>query len=164
MRALLVGTPGRSPFTGHFRGRVSGGGGELHWAGRLRWGSTPEEGWAAAESARDALAGVVGADRFALVDAAWAALRSVEHGDLSVLFVARDEAGVVVAGAGLAEVRADGRPIAEADHPLYDDPGIRERPGYFHPDVAGEDWVAVPTGGKWPKDPVPEACGARSPG
>lgn len=164
MRALLVGTPGRAPFTGHFRGRVNSGGSTLVWAGRLRWGSTPEEGWAAAEVARDALAGVSGADRFALVDAAWAALRAVEHEDLSLILVANDAEGVVVAGSGLAEVRVDGKPLAEAGHPLYDEPGIRERPGYFHPDAGGVDWVGVPVGGKWPKEPVLAACGARSPG
>lgn len=164
MRALLVGTPGRSPFTGHFRGRVVSGGAALTWAGRLRWASTPEEGWAAAEVARDALAGVTGADRFALVDAAWAALRSVEHEDLSVILVANDADGVVVAASGLAEVRVDGKQVAEAAHPLYDEPGIRERTGYFHPDVVGEDWVGVPVGGKWPKEPVLAACGVRGPG
>ncbi len=159
MRALLVGTPGRAPFVGHFRGRATCGAVELRWAGRVRSGSSPDEGWVAAEAVRDALVGVSGADRFAIVDAAWASLRSIEHGDLSVLFVASDPEGVVVAGCGLKEVRADGVGVAPADHPIYDEPGIRDRPGYFHPEVRGEVWVGVPVGGQWPAGAVGPACG-----
>lgn len=159
MRALLVGTPGRAPFVGHFRGRATCGAVDLRWAGRVRSGSTPDEGWIAAEAARDALVGVSGGDRFAIVDAAWTALRNIEHADLSVLFVASDADGIVVAGCGLVEVRADGLCVAPAGHPLYDEPGIRDRPGYFHPEVKGEVWVAVPLGGQWPAGAVEPACG-----
>ena len=163
MRVLLVGSPGRAPFTGHFRGSVAREGAELRWAGRVRGGGTPEEGWGAAESMRDALAEVSGADRYALIDAAWVALRAVAHDDLTVLFVAKDGEGTVIAGSGLCEVRADGQPVAPPGHPLYDEPGIRERPGYLHPESPAEAYVGVPVGSRWPAGALPAACGVRTP-
>jgi len=174
MRALLWGTPGRTPFAGHFRGRWAADGAELCWAGRVRASASPEEAWAAAESARDAMAAALGAgwgassgdslgaDRFALIDAAWAALRTLDHPDITVLLVASDSDGVSVAASGLVELRVDGEPVAEAEHPLFDEPGVRERPGYFHPPCAGTEWVGVPVGGRWTKGDVLLLCGTRS--
>lgn len=161
VRALLVGTPGRTPFAGHFRGRVHRPGASLHWAGRVRGSHDPEAAWAAAEAARDVLDELDGADRFALIDAAWAALRTLGADDLSILLVASDDGGTAVAACGLVEVRADGAPVAPPGHPLYDEPGVRERPGYFHPEAAGTDWVGVPVGARWAAGPVSSVCGAR---
>lgn len=161
MRALLVGSRGRSPFAGHFRGRVTGGSASLAWAGRLKGSAAPETAWSAAERARDVLSGLMGADRFALIDQAWAALRSLEGGDLSVLLVAKDEEGLSLAACGLADVRVGGQSVAPAGHPLFDEPGVRERPGYFHPELAGEDWVGLPVGMTWPQGDIAELCGAR---
>lgn len=164
MRALLVGTPGRAPFAGHFRGRVARGPVSLCWAGRVKASHPPEAAWDAAEAARDALAPLAdapAADRFALVDAAWAALRTLGAPDLSVLLVAADEEGVVVAGSGLVEVRGDGKRVAAPGHPLYDEPGVRDRPGYFHPPEPAADWVGVPVGARWANTPIELLCGAR---
>lgn len=161
MRALLVGSPGRSPFAGHFRGRLERGGASLAWAGRVKGSAAPEEAWAAAEAARDVMAAVSGEDRFGLIDGAWAALRTLERADLTVLLVARDPEGLSVAACGLADLRVGGEPVAEAGHPLFDEPGVRERPGYFHPTVSGEEWVGLPVGLKWPSGSVAVTCGAR---
>ncbi|MSQ02922.1 MAG: hypothetical protein EXR71_13690 [Myxococcales bacterium] len=166
MRALLVGTPGRTPFAGHFRGRATAGGGTIAWAGRVRGAHAPGEAWEAAEAARDALAGLsstVDADRFALVDAAWAALRQLGAADLSALLVAGDAEGVVVAACGLGEVRADGAVAVPAGHPLYDEPGVRDRPGYFHPEGPVTDWIGVPVGLAWRTEALTTMCGVRSP-
>ena len=170
MRALLVGSPGRAPFTGHFRGRWAHGGAELAWSGRIRGSGSPEEGWAAAEAAREAFlavcaalgAGAAGGDRFAAIQTAWTALRSLESSDLSVLLVAADGEGVAAAACGLEELRGDGRVLAPPGHPLYDEPGIREKPGYFHPEGQVVDWVGVPLGCRWTGDPVERLCGART--
>lgn len=165
MRALLVGTPGRTPFAGHFRGRAAAGGATLTWAGRVRGAHAPSEAWEAAEAARDALAGLPTApdvDRFALVDAAWEALRGLGAADLSVLLVASDADGVVVAACGLGEVRADGKVAVPAGHPLCDEPGVRDRPGYFHPEGPVTDWVGVPVGLAWRAETLTTLCGLRS--
>lgn len=161
MRALLVGSAGRAPFAGHFRGRMHSEAASLFWAGRVKGSHGAEAAWAAAEAARDAMVELAGADRFALVDAAWAALRALNAPDLSVLLVAHDDQGLVVAACGLVEVRGDGRRVAAADHPLYDEPGVRERPGYFHPPEPAQDWVGVPVGARWSDTPVDVLCGAR---
>lgn len=161
MRALLVGSPGRSPFAGHFRGRTEQGGAVLAWAGRVNGGAAPEEAWAAAEAARDVMATLAGADRFALIDGAWGALRTLERSDLAVLLVARDAEGLSVAACGLGDLRVGGEPVAEPGHPVFDEPGVRERPGYFHPTVSGEEWVGLPVGLKWPGGSVAVMCGAR---
>jgi hypothetical protein len=117
----------------------------------------------AAEAAREVMEGVVGDDRFLLVDTAWAALRKLDAPDLSVLLVAGDEAGVVVAACGLVDLRVDDRPVAPPGHPLFDDPGVRERPGYFHSESGGSRWVGLPTGMRWAEGDVALTCGDRSP-
>ncbi|MBM4392844.1 MAG: hypothetical protein FJ090_17095 [Deltaproteobacteria bacterium] len=171
MRVLLVGSPGRTPFCGHFRGSVRQGDAELCWAGRLRGAGSPEEGWAAAEQARSALedvaTGLPGADRFALIDAAWAALRSLDHRDLSVLIAARDRGGVSLAGCGLEAVYTGGAPLVEAGHPLLGEPGIPERTGYCQfeggeRDRASGDLVGVPVGARYPAGDLAAACGVRA--
>ncbi len=162
MRALLQGSPGRSPFAGHFRGRVAEGGAELAWAGRVKGSAAPEEAWAAAEAAREAMTTVRGSDRFALIDSAWAALRNLNRPDISLLLVASDAEGLSLAASGLGDLRLDGEPVAEPDHPLFDEPGVRERPGYFHPPRVGNDWVGVPVGVKFAPGDVDLTCGARN--
>lgn len=57
----MVGSAGRTPFVGHFRGARVFGGVRLAWAGRVAATGTVEEGWAAAEQARDALSALIGA-------------------------------------------------------------------------------------------------------
>ncbi|MBM4368649.1 MAG: hypothetical protein FJ102_20720 [Deltaproteobacteria bacterium] len=171
MRALLVGSPGRTPFCGHFRGSARQGDAELCWAGRLRGTGSPEEGWAAAEQARAALAdvatGLPGADRFALIDAAWAALRCLDHRDLSVLIAARDPGGVSLAACGLDAVFAGGSALVEGGHPLLGEPGIPERTGYCQLEGGGLDWasadlVGVPVGARYPAGDLAAACGVRA--
>ncbi len=170
MRALLVGSPGRTPFCGHFRGAARHGEVSVCWAGRLRGTGSPEEGWAAAEEARSALASLTsspGADRFALIDATWTALRALDHRDLSVLIAASDPGGVSLAACGLDAVYTHGQPLVESGHPLLGEPGIPERSGYFQPEVgAGEgmslDFVGVPVGARYPTSDVSAACGVRA--
>ncbi len=172
MRALLVGSPGRTPFCGHFRGSARHGDAEICWAGRLRGTGSPEEGWAAAEEARAALStvsssGLPAGDRFALIDAIWAALRALDHRDLTVLIAARDPGGVSLAACGLDAVFCGGASLVEAGHPLLGEPGIPERTGYYQPDAGAADWgaadfVGVPVGARYPAGDVAAGCGVRA--
>lgn len=162
MRALLAGSAGRTPFCGHFRGVRGRPTVRLAYAGRLRGSGTPEEGWAAAEAAHAALADVDAADRFALLDAAWAALRALDHRDLSLLMVADDGDGTAVAACGLEAVYGDGAPLVEAGHPLLGEPGVPERGGYFHPERPAERFVGVPVGCHYPEGNVLLGCGVRA--
>ena len=158
---MLVGSPGRTPFAGYFRGRTAAGLPRLAWAGRIRASENPQVAWQAGEQANAAMNSALGRDRFALIDAAWAALRPLDRGDLSVLLVAYDSEGASVSACGLCELRADGHPIVEVGHPLLGEPGIPERTGFFQPDRETTDWVGVPVGSRWPAADVPVACGWR---
>lgn len=165
MRVMLVGSPGRTPFTGHFRGRWAAGPITLAWAGRIRPSAAPAEAWEAAEQASLVVSSAVaaaGADRFAVIESAWKALRTMDRGDLSVLFVAQDSDGTSVSASGLAELKADGIDVVPAGHPLLGEPGIPERTGFFQPDRPATDWVGVPVGARWPTTDVLLACGWRN--
>ena len=141
MRVMLVGSPGRTPFTGHFRGRVAVASMNLFWAGRIRPSADPAEAWEAAEQASLSLSGLgTSNDRFALIESAWSTLREMDRGDLSVLLVAQDADGTSVSASGLAQLKADGVEVVSAGHPLLGEPGIPERTGFFQPDRAATDW------------------------
>ncbi len=102
-----------------------------------------------------------GADRFGLLDAAWTALRALDHRDLSILMVADDEAGTAVAACGLDAAYGDGTPLVEPGHPLLGEPGVPARTGYFHPADPIGQLVGVPVGCRYPEGDVLTACGVR---
>jgi hypothetical protein len=116
-------------------------------------------GWAAAEQARDALHGVRGDDRFALLTSAFAALAPLDQGDLCVLAVAEDADGTAVSACGLAAVLAEGVDLVPEGHPLLGEPGIPSRVGFFHTAPPGALLVAVPWGVPVPKGDPLAACG-----
>lgn len=162
MRVMLVGSPGRTPFTGHFRGRSPAGSVTLFWAGRIRPSAAPAEAWEAAEQAAAALSGATGTDRFAWIESAWNRLRPLDRNDLSVLLVAQDADGTSVSASGLAALKADSIDVVDPGHPLLGEPGIPERTGFFQPDRVATDWVGVPVGARWPDTDVLAACGWRT--
>lgn len=155
-RALLLGGPGPHPFAGHFRVRRGG----LQVAGRLGAGE-PELGWELAERARLALAGVGGGDRYALVQAAWAALRPLDGGDLVVLLLAEDADGTVLSAAGLDGVQADGRPLVPRGHPLLGPPGVPVRTGFYNESSPAAVYLGLPHGLRWEGGDVERAAGVR---
>lgn len=160
MRVLLLGSPGPFPFVGHLRVTRMDGAVTLRLAARLA-AHDPETGWARVESARNALATVAGADRYAIVAAAWSALRPFDAEDLVVLLLATDPEGTVLTGAGLDAVYADGAPLVPAGHPLLGPPGIPMRTGFYHEERPAGTYVGVPTGHRWDGTNVDAATGAR---
>lgn len=161
MRALLIGNPSPLPFLGHVRVRRALPTGTIHVAARLSPAAPPDLAWELAEKARAALATVDGGDRYRMINAAWAALRPLDAGDLTVLMVAQDRDGVAVTAAGLGAVLVDGRPLVPEDHPLLGPPGIPARTGFYLDEAPGDTYVGVPAGLRWTWGDVDDACGVR---
>lgn len=162
----MVGSQGRTPFVGHFRGTQMLGGVRLAWAGRIAGSASVEEGWAAAEQARDALTGLLGAGdgETVLATAAHALARLdprwLSRGDLSVLLVATDRQGCRALASGLAAIHglAAGRwrPLVTSG-PLTGEPGLPRGGSVAVEEV--ERWLAIPVAATFPTGDVALACG-----
>lgn len=165
----MLGSGGRTPFVGHFRGSRQLGGVRLAWAGRVAASASVSEGWQAAESARDALSGLVGAGDadtvLAMAAGALARLdpRWLTRSDMSVLFVASDNRQCRAVASGLSAIygASGGRwvPVAESG-PLVGEPGAPAGPPVSLPEH--ERWVAVPVGTRFPASDVALACGVHA--
>lgn len=121
----------------------------MAYAGRLKGTGGVEDGWIAAEAARDALATLSllapdGVDRFDLIAAAWSALRLLDHRDLSALLVAQDAEGTSLGACGLSMILAGDRPVAPPEHPIFGEPGIPERTGFFLCDAGEYAFLGTP--------------------
>ncbi len=165
----LLGAGGRTPFVGHFRGARLFGGTRLAWAGSIAGSAGVEEGWEAAEAARDALATVAGAgspaallvaacDTLARIDARWLA-----RGDMRVLLVATEGSASWASTAGLAEIWAyttgAWRQALPTGHPAYGEPGGPA--GAVHSIATADRWAGVPVGATFPTGDIAAACGVR---
>jgi hypothetical protein len=145
MNAYLLGSVGRRPFAGHFRGKAQSGAVRMVWAGRVGSGQPPEQAWAAAEAVRGALEGWPGGhNRTDALQQAWLCLHRMEGQnlqDLSVLFLAVDAEGTVLSGCGLGmvyeRVGTGIRAALAADHALLSEPGLPEAPALWFPTGAG---------------------------
>ncbi len=144
LEVWMPGSPGRWPFAGHVRGSWSGGPVQLAWAGRVAHSALPEEAWEAAQSLRDALAGVTGDGRFDVIARAWAAVDQLPERwrareDLSLLFAAVDPAGVLLSATGLAGVFVESPSgwvaAALSGSPLFTEPGVPARPPVPQPSL-----------------------------
>jgi hypothetical protein len=163
----MVGSGGRTPFVGHFRGSRMCGGVRLSWAGRIAGSADVVEGWEAAEAARDALSSPFGAGSAAtLLSVASAALAAIHprwlsRGDLSVLLVATETDLSYAVGSGLSGIWAPGsagwRCLAPEGHPLLGEPGVPTCSAQELPTL--ERWIAVPVGAVFPMGDVATACG-----
>ncbi|HND28919.1 MAG TPA: hypothetical protein PLA94_02935 [Myxococcota bacterium] len=167
----LLGSPGRRPFAGHFRGRMTVGGVSLAWAGRLAFSLSPPEAWIAADAARAALAAWPGGDnRVDAIQQAWLCLhrmeaRWIERQDISVLFAAEDAEGFALSACGLQMIheRVEGsfRPMLSQDHPLLSEAGLSDSPSLFLPTSPGP-WVGQAVGSALPTGDADRLCGIRS--
>ena len=175
----MVGSGGRTPFVGHFRGTRVFVDCRLSWAGRIAATASVTEGWEAAEAARSALADLPeasategGTEPRALLARAILSLGAIgrhwlTRGDLSVLFVASRDGVACATGSGLSQVWA--RPavgaawieIYPSEHPIFGDPGIVPSGSWELPADA-ERWVGVPAGLRFPTRAVETACGVRA--
>ncbi len=180
----MVGSGGRTPFVGHFRGTRVFGDCRLSWAGRIAATASVTEGWEAAESARSALADLPeevaadgatepgGTEPRALLARAILSLGRIDRhwltrGDLSVLFVACRDGVACATGSGLSQVWA--RPpaggawieIYPSEHPIFGDPGVVPSGSWEIPADA-ERWVGVPAGLGFPTRALEASCGVRA--
>jgi len=167
--AWLVGSAGRTPFVGHLRGARDLGRVRLAWACCVAGTAGVEQGWEAAEAARDVFAGLrATGDARDILTAACAALAGLDprwlaRGDLTTLLVATDGTTARAVASGLAGVHVGDsgvfRSIAPPGHPLLGEPGAPD--GTSHEIPLAEVWVGVPAGVPFPKRDVAAACGVR---
>jgi hypothetical protein len=169
----MVGSGGRTPFVGHFRGGWAGGAAWVAWSGRIAASASVSDGWEAAERARDVLRDApfaAGMPPAALLAAATAALARVEgpwlaRGDLDVLLLAGDGERTRAAGAGLGAIfaRVDGawRSVVAPEHPLLGERGVLPTKTWELPPGA-DVWVAVPAGLPFPAADPAAACGVHT--
>jgi hypothetical protein len=165
----MLGSGGRTPFVGHFRGARVLGGVRLWWAGRIASSASVEDGWAAAEEARDAMAGLLGAgDAETVLATAAAALsglgaRWLARQDLSVLLVAADARGCRATASGLSSVHGciagTWRPLATSG-PLVSEPGLPRAHAVSLEEA--DRWLAVPSGATVPTGDLAAACGVHA--
>lgn len=160
MRVLLVGGPAPYPFAGAFAVSRRCGATQLLVAARTGV-DEPIAGWDAAEAGRRALLALGPGDRFAVLTACFDALRGFGWPAPAVLALARDADGIALSACGLAELRVDGRPLVEPDHPLLSPDGLPARVGFYREDTPGVDYVGLPVGAVWPAGDLDRACGAR---
>lgn len=171
LEVSLLASPGRRPFAGHFRGKMTVGGISLAWAGRIGYSLPPPEAWAAAQAARTAMAAWPGGDsRVDAIQQAWLCLhrmeaRWVERRDLSVLLAAESEEGLALSACGLQMIheRVDSgfRPMLSQEHPLLSEPGLSDSPSLFLPTSPGP-WVGQAQDSAMPGGDPDRACGHRS--
>lgn len=159
VEAYLLGSTGRRPFAGHFRGRAALDQVRIAWAGRVGSGGSPVEAWNMAEAVRDALATWPGGrDRTDGLEQIWLCLHRMERtilSDLAVLFAVEDAEGGALSACGLSMVYTRGatglRPLLSQDHPLLSEPGLPDAPAFYFPAAPGPWYgqvhgTALPTG------------------
>ena len=178
VRSLVLGGAGPLPFCGHFRTEVVGGRARLSAAGRIAATADLQVAYDVSRRVEAVLrTACEGAwwdtDRHGLLRRAWTLLRELPSArlgpsqgqDFSVLFVARDERGIGVAGVGLDAVWVHlgdrWRALVPPGHPLLAPPGIPARvPGVLTLDTDPSAVLGAPTGVE-PTLPPPSALQAR---
>ncbi len=178
--AMMLGGIGRYPFNGIFEHGIATPGGRLHVVGRIGASSEPEATWEIVLQVHEALDGIDGEDRLALIRGAWdrvltlprQALGPAQGKDLSLFLVASDDTGTSVAGVGLDMIWQWSPermlPLVAQDHPLLASPGIPQlAPGALTLDSpVNGPLVAAATGSETskigPPKQVLQQCGVRA--
>ena len=168
VEAYLLGSTGRRPFAGHFRGRAALDRVRIAWAGRVGSGKSPVEAWQAAEAVRDALdAWPGGRNRTDGLEQIWLCLHRMDHQillDLSVLFAVEDSEGTALSAAGLGMVHTRSpnglRPMLSAEHPLLSEPGLPDAPAFYFPTLPGP-WYGQVHGSTLPTGDLDRLVGKR---
>jgi hypothetical protein len=158
--AYLHGTPGRLPFVGHFRVSKTWDALSFSVAGSIAQRTELSTAFQAArnlESVLHSLNMSEFADRHVLMNSVLTAINSLDlstlgpdHGqDLCLILVAKDTAGMGIAGLGLGGVWSWAndalQPLVTDTHPLLCGPGLQPRlPGVLTLDEPAHTIVAIP--------------------
>lgn len=168
VETYLLGSTGRRPFAGHFRGRATLAGIQIAWAGRIGSGLSSIEAWESAEAVREALANWPGGHhRTDALEQVWLCLhrmerRWLERNDISVLFAAEDKEGPVLSACGLSMIHTrvgnSLKPLLPEDHALFSEPGLPEAPPIYYPTAPGP-WIGQVHGSVLPSGEVDRLLG-----